>query len=64
MTFIEGEYYVDRDNTQYIYVERRGGVMVFLNTTTRERAIRNSVGRFRWDDQDTSIDIIGKLDDK
>jgi hypothetical protein len=64
MTFIEGEYYVDRDNTQYIYVERRGGVTVFLNLTTNERAIRNSVGRFRWDDQDTSIDIIGKLDDK
>jgi len=64
MTFIENEIYIDRDNTQYRYIERRGGVTVFFNLTTNERAIRNSVGRFRWDDLDTSIDIIGKLDDK
>jgi hypothetical protein len=63
MTFNEEEYYVDRDNTQYLYIERRGGVTVFLNLTTRERAIRNSVGRFRWDDLDTNFDIIGKLDE-
>ena len=63
MTFIENEIYIDRDNTQYRYIERRGGVTVFFNLTTNERAIRNSVGRFRWDDQDTSIDIIGKLDE-
>jgi hypothetical protein len=63
MTFIENEIYIDRDNTQYRYIERRGGVTVFMNLTTNERAIRNSVGRFRWDDQDTSIDIIGKLDE-
>jgi hypothetical protein len=64
MTFIENEIYVDRDNTQYRYIERRGGVTVFMNLMTNERAIRNSVGRFRWDDLDTSVDIIGKLDDK
>ena len=64
MTFIENEIYVDRDNTQYRYIERRGGVTVFINLKTNERAIRNSVGRFRWDDLDTSIDIIRKLDDK
>jgi hypothetical protein len=63
MTFVEDEYYLDRDNTQYIYVERRGGVTIFLNLTTRERAIRNSVGRFRWDNQDTPVDIVGKLDE-
>ena len=64
MTFIENEIYIDRSNTQYRYIERRGGVTAFMNLTTNERAIRNSVGRFRWDDLDTSIDIIGKLDDK
>jgi hypothetical protein len=61
MEFIVGEIYVDRDNTQYRYIERRGGVTVFMNLTTNERAIRNSVGRFRWDDLDTSIDIVGKV---
>jgi len=60
MTFIENEIYIDCDNTQYRYIERRGGVTVFMNLTTNERAIRNSVGRFRWDDLDTSVDIIGK----
>jgi hypothetical protein len=60
MEFIVGEIYVDRDNTQYRYIERRGGVTVFMNLTTNERAIRNSVGRFRWDDLDTNFDIIGK----
>ena len=61
MEFIVGEIYVDRDNTQYRYIERRGGVTVFMNLTTNERAIRKSVGRFRWDDLDTSIDIVGKV---
>ena len=61
MEFIVGEIYLDRDNTQYRYIERRGGVTVFMNLTTNERAIRNSVGRFRWDDLDTSIDIVGKV---
>jgi hypothetical protein len=61
MEFIVDEIYVDRDNTQYRYIERRGGVTVFMNLTTNERAIRNSVGRFRWDDLDTSIDIVGKV---
>ena len=61
MEFIVGEIYVDRDNTQYRYIERRGGVTVFMNLTTNERSIRNSVGRFRWDDLDTSIDIVGKV---
>ena len=64
MTFIENGIYVDRDNTQYRYIERRGGVTVFMNLTTNERAIRNSVGRFRWDDLDTPVDIIGKVDEK
>ena len=39
MTFIEGEYYVDRDNTQYIYVERRGGVTVFLTHQKGEQLL-------------------------
>ena len=60
MEFIVDEIYVDRDNTQYRYIERRGGVTVFMNLTTNERAIQNSVGRFRWDDLDTSIDIVRK----
>jgi len=64
MTFIENEIYIDRSNTQYRYIERRGGVTVFIILGTDQRTIRNSVGRFRWDDLDTSIDIIGKLDDK
>ena len=64
MTFIENEIYVDRNNTQYRYIERRGGVTVFIIFGTEQRTIRNSVGRFRWDDLDTSVDIIGKLDDK
>jgi hypothetical protein len=64
MTFIENEIYVDRNNTQYRYIERRGGVTVFIIFGTEQRTIRNSVGRFRWDELDTSVDIIGKLDDK
>jgi hypothetical protein len=64
MTFIENEIYVDRNNTQYRYIERRGGVTVFIIFGTEQRTIRNSVGRFRWDELDTSVDIIGKLDRK
>ena len=63
MKFVENEIYVDRSNTRYRYIERRGGVTVFIILGTDQRTIRNSVGRFRWDDLDTSIDIISKVND-
>ena len=61
LTFEKGKVYLDRIDNQYVFIEKRGNVTVFediLGTTCR-----NSVGRYRWDDEDTDMDIIGELNE-
>jgi hypothetical protein len=60
MEFVANEIYVDREGNEYRYLERRSGVQVFESVETGTRLVLNSVGRFRWDDQDHPNDIIGK----
>ena len=62
MNFIVGEIYKDRDDNHYEFIERHGGVTIFINIKTGERVIQHMSGRFRWDDIDTSRDIIGKVE--
>lgn len=60
MEFIANEIYIDREGIEYRYLERHGGVLVFESIESGDRLVLNSVGRFRWDDQDHPRDIIGK----
>ena len=60
MNFVQGKIYVTRDGEEHLYVERRGGVLVFESVNTKLRLMTNLDGRFRWDAQDHRLDIIGK----
>jgi len=60
MEFVANEIYIDREGNEYIYLERHGSVQVFESVENGNRLVLNSVGRFRWDDQDHPRDIIGK----
>jgi hypothetical protein len=59
MNFVQGKIYVTRDGEEHLYVERRGGVLVFESVNTQTRLLTNLDGRFRWDAQDHPRDIIG-----
>ena len=61
LTFEKGKVYLDRIDNQYVFIEKRGNVTVFENILGR--TCRNSVGRYRWDDKDDNMDIIGELNE-
>jgi hypothetical protein len=60
MNFAQGDVYLDRDNRKYTFIERRGSVLVFEDVTTKKNVVLNSVGRYRWDNQDDNRDIVAK----
>jgi len=57
MEFVEGGIYADRRGNEYKYLYKSGGVIVFKDSVGRLIAQHYS-GRFRWDDQEHSRDII------
>ena len=59
MEFVEGAIYADRRGNEYKYLYKSGGVIIFRDSADRLIAQHFS-GRFRWDNQDHSRDIIGK----
>jgi hypothetical protein len=59
MEFVEGAIYADRRGNEYKYLYKIGGVTVFEDAVKR-RIAQHSTGRFRWDNQDHSRDIIRK----
>jgi hypothetical protein len=61
LTFEKDKIYLDRIGNQYVFVEKRAGVTVFEDILGRTH--RNSVGRYRWDDKDTDMDIVGELNE-
>ena len=61
MNFAQGDIYLDRDSREYTFIERRGGVLIFEDVTTKKNVVLNSVGRYRWDNQDDNRDIIAKV---
>jgi hypothetical protein len=62
LNFEKDKTYVDRINNQYVFIEKRGNVTIFEDILGR--TCRNSIGRYRWDDKDTDMDIIGALDER
>jgi len=59
MNFIQNEIYISREGKEYVYVERRGGVLIFDPILSEEnRLLTNLNGQFRWDNQDHPFDII------
>jgi len=61
LTFEKGKVYLDRIDNQYVFIEKRGNVTVFEDILGR--TCRNSNGRYRWDDKDDNMDIIGELNE-
>jgi len=59
MDFVENEIYVDREDNEYRYLYKTGGVTVF-ESTDNKKVVQHFSGRYRWDDQDHPRDIIGK----
>ena len=60
MNFVEGEIYLDREGKEYKYLHKSGNVVVFEETTTGNRIVQHSSGKFRWDDEEHPRDIVGK----
>jgi hypothetical protein len=58
--FVQGETYSDRAGNLYTYVRRgltASTVRVFEDTTGK-LTCRHESGNFRWDDQQTELDIL------
>ncbi len=56
MNFEPSKTYKDRSGNEYTYVKKSGNVTVF-HDGSREVA-RHTLGRYRWDEQDTKKDIV------
>jgi len=59
--FIKDEVYLTREGREYLFVERRGGVLVFdTDAESTRRLLTNLNGQFRWDNKEHPCDIVGK----
>ncbi len=59
LNFEEGKVYIDRENIEYTYIERRHGVTIFKAIADDKIHVRNLNGQYRWDNKEDSRDIQG-----
>ena len=58
--FVQGEIYHDRAGNSYTYVRRglTASTVLIFEDATGKRTCRHESGNFRWDDQQTELDIL------
>jgi hypothetical protein len=60
MNFVENDTYLDREGKEYKFLRRSGSVLIFEDIQNAKNIVLNSVGKYRWDNQDHSKDIVSR----
>ena len=58
MNFVQGQTYKDREGAFYVFLHKNGNVCIFSDGT--RKVCRHASGRYRWDEKQTNVDIVGE----
>lgn len=57
MMFEKEKLYKDRKGTEYKFLDKSGGVLIFLDSE-HKKVCRSLSGFYRWDEKETDWDIL------